>query len=69
VGVDYVKLLVTRPGEATVRMGWSPYWRLRGGCVERDGDWTRVIAPRPGELRMTMEFTPARVFSHGRRCG
>ena len=69
VGVDYVKLLVTSPGEATVRMGWSPYWRLRGGCVERDGDWTRVIARRPGELRMTMEFTPARVFSHGRRCG
>jgi hypothetical protein len=69
VGIDYVKLLVTRPGEATVRVQWSPYWRLRGGCVQRDGDWTRVVARRPGNLRLTMEFTPARVFSHGRRCG
>ena len=69
VGVDYVKLLVSSPGEATVRVQWSPYWRLRGGCVERDGDWTRVIASRPGDLRLTMDFTPARVVSHGRRCG
>ncbi|HEX8074991.1 MAG TPA: hypothetical protein VF545_08415 [Thermoleophilaceae bacterium] len=68
-GVDYVKLRVASPGQATVRVQWSPYWRLRGGCVERDGDWTRVVARRPGALHLTMEFTPARVFSHGRRCG
>jgi hypothetical protein len=67
-GVDYVKLLVTTPGEATVRVAWSPYWRAAGACVERDGDWTRVIAHRPGPLRLTMHFAPARVVEHGRRC-
>jgi hypothetical protein len=68
-GLDYVKLLVTRPGEATVRVTWSPYWRApEGACVERAGDWTRVIARRPGPVRLTMDFDPARVVSHGRRC-
>jgi hypothetical protein len=68
VGVDYVKLNVLRPGEATVRVAWSPYWRAQGACVERDGGWTRVTARRPGPLRITMDFAPSRVFSHGRRC-
>jgi hypothetical protein len=68
-GVDYVKLLVRTPGEATVRVAWSPYWRAAGACVERDGDWTRIVARRPGPLRLTMEFSPGRVLSHGRRCG
>jgi hypothetical protein len=67
-GVDYVKLLVRTPGQATVRVAWSPYWRAAGACVERDGDWTRVIARRPGPLRLTMDFTPGRVARHGRRC-
>jgi len=68
VGVDYVKLLVTTPGEATVRVAWSPYWRAAGACVERDGGWTRVTARRPGPLRLTMDFAPGRLVSHGRRC-
>jgi hypothetical protein len=68
-GLDYVKLLVTKPGEATVRVTWSPYWNApEGGCVERAGDWTRVIARRPGPLRLTINFDLARVVSHGRRC-
>jgi hypothetical protein len=67
-GVDYVKLNVRRPGEATVRVAWSPYWRAQGACVERDGGWTRVTARRPGPLRITMDFALGRVVSHGRRC-
>ncbi len=67
--VDHVTLAVRRPGAATVRVEWSPYWRVAGGCVERDGEWTRVIARRPGTLRMLMSFTLDRVVSHGRRCG
>ncbi|MFL5781439.1 MAG: hypothetical protein ACJ760_09015 [Thermoleophilaceae bacterium] len=68
-GLDYVKLLVAKPGEATVRVTWSPYWRApEGGCVERAGDWTRVIVRRPGPIRLTMDFDLGRVVSHGRRC-
>ena len=68
-GADYVSMLVRRPGEATVRVAWSPYWRAAGACVQRDGDWTRVLARRPGQLRLTMDLAPDRVVSHGRRCG
>ena len=67
--VDHVILDIRRAGTATVRVEWSPYWRVANGCVERDGEWTRVIARRPGALRMRMSFTLDRVVSHGRRCG
>ena len=60
---------VTRPGTAAVKVQWSQYWRAYGGCVERDGEWTRVTAKRPGRLRVAMAFSPERVVSHGRRCG
>ena len=60
---------VTRPGSAAVKVQWSQYWKADGGCVERDGEWTRVIARRPGELRVHMSFSPVRIFEHGRRCG
>jgi hypothetical protein len=52
-----------------VKVHWSPYWRVHGGCVERDGQWTRVIAKRTGRLRMAIEFSPERILAHGRRCG
>jgi hypothetical protein len=57
------------PGSALVRVHWSPYWRVRGGCVERAGDWTEVTADRPGTLRMTTTFSLARILLRGRRCG
>jgi hypothetical protein len=62
-------LQVQRPGTAEVRVRWTPYWRAFGGCVERDGDWTRVIARRAGTLRVGIDFSLDRIFQHGRRCG
>ncbi|MBV9213746.1 MAG: hypothetical protein JOZ25_08895 [Actinobacteria bacterium] len=67
--VDHVTLRVQRPGVATVRVEWSPYWRSPSACVERDGEWTKLLARRAGTVRMRMSFTLDRVFSHGRRCG
>jgi hypothetical protein len=69
LGTEQLSIDVTRPGEASVKVHWSPYWRASGGCVERDGQWTRVIARRPGRLTMSIDFSLGRVFSHGRRCG
>jgi hypothetical protein len=66
---DEVELYARTAGQALVRVRWSPYWRVRGGCVERDGDWTRVIAKRPGLLHMSTSFSPLRVLFRGRRCG
>jgi hypothetical protein len=69
LGNESVEIDVQQPGEAEVKVHWSPYWRAAGACVERDGQWTRVIAKRAGRLRMAIGFSPERVLSHGRRCG
>jgi len=66
---DEVELDARTAGTALVRVQWSPYWRVRGACVERAGDWTRVTADRPGLLHMTTSFSPWRVVFRGRRCG
>jgi hypothetical protein len=69
LGVDDVMLEVTKPGPALVRVRWSQYWRLRGGCVERAGDWTRVTARRTGRLKLEVVFAVGRLVDHRRRCG
>jgi hypothetical protein len=68
LGSDRVLLRVERPGEALVRVRWTPYWLAKGGCVERDGDWTRVTAEKPGFLLLVTRFSPERIFQRGRRC-
>ena len=47
-GSDQLLLRVKKPGDALVRVRWTPYWLAKGGCVERDGDWTRVTADEGG---------------------
>ena len=68
LGSDRLLLRVRRPGQAVVRVRWTPYWFAHGGCVERDGAWIKVTAPRTGRLRLTTRFAPRRVITHGRRC-
>ena len=68
LGSDELLLDVKRPGEALVRVRWTPYWFAAGGCVEKAGKWTRVIADEPGFMRMSTRFAPERIVQHGRRC-
>ena len=68
IGLDDFTLRASGPGEATVRVGWSQYWKPDHGCVEPDGDWTRVIADRAGPIKLSMSFAPSRVIQRGRRC-
>ncbi|HEX8054156.1 MAG TPA: hypothetical protein VF517_14285 [Thermoleophilaceae bacterium] len=68
LGNDDVELRALGRGEATVRVAWSHYWKADSGCVERDGEWTRVIADRAGRIRLSMDFAPSRIVSRGRRC-
>jgi hypothetical protein len=68
LGPDSATVSVRRPGTALLRVAWSPYWRVEGGCVERAGEWTRIVAPSPGPLELRMSFSADRLFSHGRRC-
>ena len=65
---DELLLDVKEPGEAIVRVRWTPYWYASQGCVEPDGQWTRVIADEEGFVRLSTRFSPERLFSRGRRC-
>jgi hypothetical protein len=65
---DELLLDVKRPGSAIVRVRWTPYWFARGACVERHGNWTRVVAGRTGFVRLSTRFSPERVVDRDRRC-
>jgi len=68
LGSDELLLRVRKPGEALVRVRWTPYWLAKGGCVQREGEWTRVTARKEGFLRLVTRFSPERVLQRGRRC-
>jgi hypothetical protein len=68
LGSDRVLLRVQKPGSALVRVRWTPYWLAKGGCVEREGDWTRVTAEKPGFMVLVTRFGPERIFQRGKRC-
>ena len=65
---DEVLLDVKRPGEAIVKVRWTPYWFASHACVEPYGDWTKVIAEEEGFVRLSTRFAPERLVSRGRRC-
>lgn len=68
LGSDELLLRVIEPGKATLRVRWTPYWLAKGGCVEREGEWTRVTAPKKGFLRLVTRFSPERIVQRGERC-
>ena len=68
LGVNDAVVRFGTPGSAIVRVRWSPYWKAEGACVEKAGEWTRLIASRAGSFRLHQSFSPGRVFEHGRRC-
>ncbi len=52
-------LRVDRPGPVTVRLAWSPWLRGDGGCLTRDGDFTRLTVDAPGEYRLSSRYGPS----------
>jgi hypothetical protein len=65
---DEILLDVKRPGEAIVKVRWTPYWFASHACVEPAGDWTKVTADEEGFVRLSTRFSPERLVSRGRRC-
>lgn len=53
-------LRVGRPGTVTVRIAWSPWLRTDGGCLARDGEFTRLTVTAPGEYRISSEYVASR---------
>ncbi len=71
VGSDSFTVYAPRPGAYTVRMRFTPYWALQHGrgCVaQAPGGWTEVRAGRAGAVRVGIDFSVGRIFSHGPRC-
>jgi hypothetical protein len=68
MAAEQVRMNVTRPGTALVRVRWTPYWLANGACVEPANGWTSITAHRTGIIRLRIDFSPARVFERGRRC-
>jgi hypothetical protein len=71
LGSDSFTLRAPRAGDYTVRVRFTPYWRLASGagCVRRaGGDWTALQARRAGTLHVEIGFSLQRVFEHGPRC-
>ncbi|WP_395571613.1 hypothetical protein [Streptomyces sp. BK79] len=52
-------LRVERPGAVTVRVAWSPWLRSDGGCLARDGEFTRLTVQAPGEYRLSSRYGPS----------
>ncbi|MEU9594462.1 hypothetical protein AB0D84_32740 [Streptomyces sp. NPDC048193] len=57
-GADLV-LRAERPGPVTVRVAWSPWLRADGGCLSRDGEFTRLTVPAAGEYRISSAYLPS----------
>ncbi|MEV3972562.1 hypothetical protein AB0K68_31165 [Streptomyces sp. NPDC050698] len=56
---DELVLRVPRPGQVTVRVAYSPWLRSDGGCLSRDGEFTRLGVLAAGEYRISSEYGPS----------
>jgi hypothetical protein len=56
-------------GQPMVRYRWTPYWEVIDGegCVERDGDWTRIEAPS-GEIQIGARLSLDGLLGKDRAC-
>ncbi|WP_372482090.1 hypothetical protein [Streptomyces glomeratus] len=45
-----------RPGSVTVRVAYSPWLHTDGGCLTRDGEFTRLTVSAPGVFRIGSEY-------------
>ncbi len=54
----------------TLRVRWTPYWAVVAGdaCVEPDGDHTRLVVRRAGEVRLATRFALGRIGARSARC-
>jgi hypothetical protein len=70
LGPNSVSLALARAGSTYLRVRWSPYWRLTGvrGCVERDGDFTRIQSRGNGAARLVEAFSIGRIGASSPRC-
>ncbi|MER6123773.1 hypothetical protein ABT173_14150 [Streptomyces sp. NPDC001795] len=55
---------VPHPGPVTVRVAYSPWLRAEGGCLTREGEFTRLTVTAPGTYRISSEYGPSPAPEH-----
>ena len=52
------------------RLRWTPYWQVLGdaGCVERNGDWTRIVPASGGEVEVAARLSVEGLLGRDRVC-
>lgn len=70
LGNDSVTLNFPHPGGETIRVRYSPYWRLDGvsGCVIKSGGFVKVSAQTAGTATLKLDFALNRIGASSRRC-
>lgn len=70
LGSDWLTVQGLRPGTATVRVHYSPYWAVvhGSGCVAPDGSFTKLTVRQPGPMKLAMRFSLTRIGAHSVRC-
>ncbi|WP_404188066.1 hypothetical protein [Streptomyces tauricus] len=54
-----VVVRVPRPGPVTVRVAFSPWLYAEGGCLTKEGEFTRLTVTEPGEYRISSGYGPS----------
>ena len=68
-GPSSFALAATRLGSTTVRVHYTPFWRVvaGSGCVEATGaGWTRVVAPAGGQVKVAIRFSAEQLVAPAR---
>jgi hypothetical protein len=67
---DRLVLDAEKPGRVTLRVRWTPYWRLQEGrgCVVKEGEWTALDLRAPGRVQLRTDFAPGRIRATASRC-
>jgi hypothetical protein len=70
IGPNSVTLFAQRPGSTLVRVRFTPYWAVAGapGCVAPDGEFTKLTARRPGQIKLVIRFSLGRIGARTPRC-
>jgi hypothetical protein len=70
IGPDSLTLQAQRPGTVLVRVRFTPYWMIDpgSGCVEPDGQFTKLVLHRAGTVKLVTEFSLGRIRATSPRC-
>jgi hypothetical protein len=68
IGPDALTLNARRAGAAFVRVRFTPYWAVSGGCVAPENGFTKLTLRRAGPVTLTIRFALGRVQARGPRC-